>query len=272
MFDQFEIEPLRVGLAGFGAIGRAVAAGFVDGIPGLTLVAVAARDRVRAAALPALAGVAVVDVAELTAMVDIVIECAPAAILPAIAEPALRAGRTLVVLSGGALLEAMYLVDLAAAHGGRIIVPSGALLGLDAVFAAAQGAIHTVRMTTRKPPRGLSGAPYLDQHGIVLDGLTAPLRVFEGTAREAARGFPANLNVAVALSLAGIGPDRTRLEIWADPAITRNTHTIEVDADSARLTMTIENIPSENPRTGRITALSVLALLRKMRSPLSVGT
>ncbi len=268
-------ESLRVGIAGFGAIGRAVAAGFAaDGIPGLHLVAVAARDagKARAALPPGLDSVPVVAIDALAPLVDVVVECAPAAVLPAIAEPALRAGRTVVVLSCGALLEHTHLVALARAHGGRILVPTGALLGLDAVFAAAQGEIHSVRMITRKPPGGLLGAPYLDQHGISLDGLATPLRVFEGTAREAARGFPANLNVAVALSLAGIGPDRTRLEIWADPAVTRNTHSIELDSDSARLTMTIENIPSENPRTGRITALSVLALLRKLRAPLAVGT
>ena len=83
------------------------------------------------------------------------------------------------------------------------MVPTGALLGLDAVAAAAEGEIHAIRMITRKPPRGLIGAPYLIEHGIELEGLTSALRVFEGTAREAARGFPANLNVAVALSLAG---------------------------------------------------------------------
>jgi aspartate dehydrogenase len=94
----------------------------------------------------------------------------------------------------------------------------------------------------------------------------------EGTAREAAKGFPANLNVAVALSLAGIGPDRTGVEIWADPKVTRNTHRIEVDSDSARSSMEIENIPSENPRTGRITALSVIACLRKQRASLRIGT
>jgi aspartate dehydrogenase len=96
--------------------------------------------------------------------------------------------------------------------------------------------------------------------------------IFEGTAREGARGFPANVNVAAALSLAGFGPDRTRLEIWADPDLDRNTHSIEVDADSARFSMSIANVPSENPKTGRITALSVIALLRKLNAPLRVGT
>jgi aspartate dehydrogenase len=128
-------------------------------------------------------------------------------------------------------------------------------------------------MVTRKPPRGLAGAPYLEQNGISVDGLSAPLLVFEGSARDGARGFPANVNVAAALSLAGIGPDRTLLEIWADPGVERNMHRIEVDSDSARFSMSIENIPSaENPRTGRITALSVVAALRGLVSELRVGT
>ena len=260
---------LRVAIAGFGAIGRALAARLLDGIPGLTLTAIGMRDPAQATGVP---GVLVTGSALLADHADIIVECAPAAALASIATPALTAGRTVVVLSCGALLERMDLVDLARAHGGRILVPTGALLGLDAVAAAAEGDIASVRMITRKPPGGLEGAPYLLQHGISLKGLASPLRVFAGSAREAARGFPANLNVAVALSLAGIGPDRTMLEIWADPGVTRNTHRIEVEADSARFTLSIEGVPSENPRTGRITPLSVIALLRKMRSPLAVGT
>lgn len=127
-------------------------------------------------------------------------------------------------------------------------------------------------MITRKPVSGLLGAPHLEAQGIDINGITAPMKVFEGSAREAAVGFPANLNVAVALSLAGVGPDRTQLEIWADPALERNTHQIKVVSDSAHFSMEIENIPSENPKTGRITAQSVLALLRKMHSTLQVGT
>ena len=97
--------------------------------------------------------------------------------------------------------------------------------------------------------------------------------MFDGTAREGAKGFPANVNVAAALSLAGIGPDRTKLVIWADPTVNRNTHTIEVDADSTQFTMTIAGIPSpENPRTGKLTPLSVIALLRGLTSHIKVGT
>jgi aspartate dehydrogenase len=156
--------------------------------------------------------------------------------------------------------------------GGQIIVPTGALIGLDAVTAAAEGNIRSVHMVTRKPVKGLAGAPYLLERNIDIENISEPLRLFSGSARAAAAGFPANLNVAIALSLAGIGPDRTTLEIWADPKLDRNTHRIEVDSDSARFSMMIENIPSENPRTGRITALSVIACLRKMHAPQRVGT
>ncbi len=152
-------------------------------------------------------------------------------------------------------------------------MPTGALLGLDAVRAAAEGGIRSVRMVTRKPPAGLEEAPYLVENGIKLDHLEAPLKVFEGTARDGAKGFPENVNVAAALSLAGLGADQTGLEIWADPELTRNVHRIEVDADSARFAMTIENIPSEeNQRTGRITALSVIACLRGLTATLKVGS
>jgi len=211
-------------------------------------------------------------VEELEPLADIVVEAAPAAILRAVVEPFLRRGKTAVVLSSGALLTNEDLSEFARESGGQIVVPTGALLGLDAVVAAAEGEIHAVKMVTRKPPRGLTGAPYLVERGIDIGDVRGALRVFSGTAREAAAGFPANLNVAVALSLAGIGPDRTMLEIWADPGVTRNTHRVEVESDSARLTMTIENIPSDNPKTGRITALSVIACLRRLRAPLRVGT
>jgi len=148
----------------------------------------------------------------------------------------------------------------------------GALVGLDAVTAAAEGKIRSVRLTTRKPPASLAGAPYLEQHGVSLEGITEPRRVFAGSAREAATGFPANMNVAAALALAGIGPERTTVEIWADPGVSRNCHTIDVDADSAHFTMAIQNIPSENAKTGRITALSVLAALKKLNAPVRIGT
>lgn len=266
---------LTVAIAGLGAIGESLAKKLGAGvIPEIALTAVASRDKDKARATlgASLAHVQVLSLAELSSVADVVVECAPAKVLGDIVRPVLEARKKVMVLSVGALLGYPDLIDLARKTGGQIIVPSGALLGLDAVSAAAEGTINSVRMVTRKPVKGLVGAPYLVENGIEIEGITEAKRVFEGTAREAAKGFPANLNVAVALSLAGIGPDRTRLEIWADPHLTRNTHRIVVDSDAASFEMAIENIPSENPKTGRITALSVIAALRKLVSPLRVGT
>lgn len=265
----------RVAIGGFGAIGKVVARRLDQGIEGLRLTAIAARNipRAEAAMTDFARKVPVIPLGRLWEEADIVVECAPAAALREIAEPALAHGRTLLVLSCGALLDNFDLADLARRHGGRILVPTGALVELDAVVAAAEGGISRVNMITRKPPRGLLGAPYLDEHGIDIAGLAEPKLVFGGTARAAARGFPANVNVAAALALAGIGPDRTSVEIWADPGVTRNIHRIEVEAEAARFSMQIENVPSEeNPRTGRLTALSVIAALKKLVSPLAVGT
>ncbi|MDQ0391418.1 aspartate dehydrogenase [Labrys monachus] len=268
-------RPLRrVAIAGLGAVGLRVAEALDEGVPGCELTAVSAQDRDRARERLAHLSrpVPVVPIEELEGLADIVVECMPAALLPDLAEPFLRAGKTVIVLSAGAILSHEELIELARAHGGQIVVPTGAILGLDAVTAAAEGTIRSVRMITRKPVRGLVGAPYLVSNNIAIEDITEPVRIFSGTPREAAIGFPANLNVSVALALAGIGPDRTALEIWADPALTRNTHRIEVEADSASFSVSIENIPSENPKTGRITALSVIAYLRKLSAPLRVGS
>ena len=265
---------LRVAIAGLGPIGRRVAEALDRGIDGLALVAVSVQNHEKHQSWLAdlTSTPAVLPIDALSEVADIVIECAPGKLVRSIVEPFVTSGKTAVVLSAGALLEHEDLIELAKRNGGQIVVPTGALIGLDAVTAAAVGKIHSVRMVTRKPILGLAGAPYLVENNIDIERITEPLKIFDGTAREAAKGFPANLNVAVALSLAGIGPDRTKLEIWADPTLTRNTHRIEVESDSARFSMSIENIPSENPKTGLISALSVIAHLRKQRAYLRVGT
>jgi aspartate dehydrogenase len=263
-----------VAIGGLGAIGLRLARALDGGVEGLRLIAVAARDQAKAqAAVQAFRSPPrLVSLAEL-AMADIVVEAAPAAVFETIAGAAIDAGRIFVPASVGALLPRMHLVRRAQETGARIVVPTGALLGLDAVRAAAEGRVDSVTIESRKPPRGLNGAPYLVRHGIDVGRIDAPRRVFAGNAVDAAAGFPANVNVAAALALAGIGPMRTRVEIWADPTITRNVHTIRVEAEAARITMTIENVPSpENPRTGQITALSMLACLRGLVATLKVGT
>ena len=265
-----------VGIGGLGTVGFEVARRIDGGeIDGLTLCAVSARDHARARERMKgfRAPVDVVVVGELAERADIVVESAPAAVFRDIAEPVVRAGKILVAISAGALLDHADLVETARATGAQIVVPSGAVMGLDAVRGAAESGIESVTMITRKPPGGLAGAPHLVEHGIDVEGLQEPLKVFEGSARDGARGFPANVNVAAALGLAGVGPERTRLEIWADPGVTRNTHEIRLEAGTVRFRLRIENVPSEeNPRTGRSVAPSVVAALRRFVAPLVVGT
>jgi len=265
---------LTVGIAGLGAIGLPLARALDRGVDGLRLIAVAGRDATKARGLVAdfRAPPEILPVHAL-ARADIVVEAAPASAFEAIAVPALEAGCIFVPSSVGALLPRMFLIELARAHGARIVVPTGALLGLDAVRACAEGNVDRVSIESRKPPLGWVGAPYLVAHGIDVAAITTPTMIFEGNAFDAAAGFPANVNVAAALALAGIGPERTTVRLWADPGVDRNIHTIRVEADAARLTMTVENVPSEgNPRTGKLTPLSVLACLRGLTSVLKIGS
>lgn len=267
---------MTLAVAGLGAIGMTVAR-CVDGagIEGMELVAVSARDEKRAQAR--LADFShppqVLPLNQLGEVADIVVESIPAKHFIEVARPALDHGRIFMPLSVGVLLDHMELVDLARDTGGRIVVPTGALIGFDAVRAAQSCGLASVKLTTRKPPAGLKDAPHVVASGIALDGLNEPKLLFSGSARAAAKGFPANLNVGAALALAGAGPDETQVEIWADPGVNRNIQSVTVASECADFTMTIENVPSdENPRTGRITAHSVIAALRRLTSPLVVGS
>jgi aspartate dehydrogenase len=267
--------PLRVGIAGLGAIGLDVARRLDTGIDGLMLTGIAARDEPKAVAKLASfkQPPAMCSLTALAEQADIVVESLPAAAFRDIAVPVLMRGKILIAISSAALLEAEDLPVLARRHGGRIIVPSGAMMALDALAAMAEGEITSAKLISRKPPNGLRGAPYLAEQGISLEALTAPLCVFSGNARAAAKAFPANVNVAATLSLAGIGPDRTQVEVWADPSLVRNTHAIEITSDSALLSATIENLPmADNPRSSRITAMSIVSTLRRLTATLQVGS
>ena len=265
---------LTVAIAGLGAVGLPLARALDDGIDGLALGAVSVRNRARAErALQTFRAPPEIVPLDRLAHHDIVVEAVPAAIFEQVAVPAIAAGRLFVPVSAGALLSRHHLVRRARQTGARIIVPTGALLGFDAIRAAAEGPVDSITLESRKPPAALVGAPYIERLGLDLDAVTEPMRLMSGNALEAAQGFPANLNVAAALALAGIGPVRTRVEVWVDPTITRNTHTIRVESAAARMTMTIENLPSqENPRTGQITAHSVIACLRGLVQPLKIGS
>lgn len=265
---------LSVGVAGLGAIGSVVARSLAVGLPGLELRAVATSGSARSLAIAEqLEGEpSIVSGAELADICDVVVDCAPPDAFPSIAVPALQRGRILVTVSGAAILNHPVIADTACFGGGRIILVSGALAGLDAVRAAAEGEIRMAQLITRKPPASFAKASYVRENGIDLAALSEPLLLFRGSARDGAKAFPSNVNVAASLSLAGIGPDRTQLEIWADPALTRNIHRVRIEADVARLDMIIENVPSpDNPGSAQITALSVVATLRGLTAPLRAG-
>src|SRR5262245_19894368 len=263
----------RVGVLGRGPIGRPVARALAAGLPGLTLAGATARDGVRAreflAGLPGPPPLLEFDA--LLECSDLVVEAATQAALVERAPAVLAAGRDLVVLSVGALLDHPEWSDQAAGSGSRIHAPSAAIAGLDGLKGAAvDGHLETVVMETRKPPRGLAGAPGVA--GLDLGAITAPTVVFEGTARNACRAFPANVNVVAAVSLAGLGADRTCIRILADPSISRNRHTVTAEGGFGRFRIELENVPSENPRTGKLAYLSTIAYLRDLAAPLRVGT
>jgi aspartate dehydrogenase len=270
---------LRVGVAGCGQAGGEVARALAAGeVPGARLAALWARRPERAAALAdgltAPGGVPLArDLADLADRADLVVEALAPAAVPDLVRAAVERGRDALVLSAGGLLERDDLVAAADRAGVRIHVPSGAIAGLDGVKAAAVGGITSASIETRKPPRGLAGAPYLAERGIDVLALTAETLLFEGAALEACRGFPSNVNVAAALSLAGVGPRRTRMRIYAAPGQTRNVHDVTVEGPFGLLRVHVENVPTANPRTGRLTAQSVLATLRGLAGGgLKVGT
>lgn len=266
---------INVGIGGLGAIGMPVARWLDAGVTGLRLAGVSAGNKERAAqrvsdfASPP----PVLDLPELVTASDVLVEALPPQHFDELADLTMAAGKKLIVLTLTSLLPRLDLVDKATETGGQIIAATGALVGFDAVRAAAKGEIYSVTMKTRKPPEGLKKAIFVVEQGINLDGLKEPLCLYSGSVRDAAAKFPANVNVSVALALAGIGPDKTQYEIWADPAMTRNTHEISVDADSTRFDMTIAGVPTEeNPATGKLTPLSVMATLERFVAPLTVGT
>lgn len=258
---------LKVGVAGLGPVGLTVARALDEGVvPGLRLAAVSSRTAragdERIAGLHE--GVEVVDLEALAGAADVIVECLPPDCFIRLAGPVVRTkGKALVVASAGALLAAEETIDEARRNGVRIIVPSGVVAGLDGLRAAMLAGIERVRLVTRKPPAspGLEATP------------EAPVCVFGGMAQEAISRFPKNINVAATISMAGLGADRTEVQIWADPAAMENRHELLVWSRVGQITATTINAPDPaNPCTSAITGHSILAALKRLGEPLSIGS
>ena len=262
-----------IGIVGCGAIGKALVRAVEAGklpvrIAGITSrTEQSARDFLAAFSVPP----SYLSLAELIHRADLIVEAAGGAVVPSLAEAVFAAGKDLMVISVGALLDHPKVIETSRRTGCRLYIPSGAIAGLDGIKSAVIGAINHVTHTTRKPPVGLEGAPYLVERGISLVGLREETEIFSGTAREACRGFPANVNVTAAVSLAGIGPDETRVKILAVPGLLRNCHDIDVEGEFGKLHVHIENVPSENPKTGKLTALSIIRAVKDAVDPVRIG-
>jgi aspartate dehydrogenase len=207
---------------------------------------------------------------------DVVVEAASHDAVRTFGPPLLAAGVTLIVLSVGALADDALRATLertAAEHGTLLYVPSGGIGGLDAIKAACIAGVDAVTITVAKPPAAWKGIEYVQRLGVDLDRLTAPVVLYEGPAREGVPHFPANVNIAAALSLAGIGFDRTRLKVVADPQVAHNTHTIEVRGKTGNIQVRLQNVPApDNPKTAWLACYSALAALQSLQGNIRYGT
>ncbi|MFH0924879.1 MAG: aspartate dehydrogenase [bacterium] len=268
------MSKFKVGIVGCGNIGNYLAK-FLDREEYFELKALADIDRERARNLANLLSSqpSVVSNLELVDLVDLTIESACPQVVPGLVRNTILKKRNILVLSVGGLVSEPDLLDLIRKNKEtQVYIPSGAIAGLDAVkAAAASGGIKKVTLTTTKPPKGLEGAPYIKDKNIDLFRINVPTVIFEGTAREAINAFPKNINVAISLSIAGIGPDMTIVKIVANPNTDVNSHEITVEGDFGKIETRTENVPCPfNPRSSYLAVLSTIALLKGMTSSLKL--
>lgn len=271
---------MRIALLGAGTIARLVLQHLRRGdLPGIQVVGIGGRSSAsrgaalaREHALPYVVG----GKALLALQPEVVVEAASHDAVRENLVPFLEAGVGVVVLSAGALADDRLrgaAEDAARRGGGQLYVPSGGIGGLDALKAACVAGVDEVSIRVAKPPRAWQGIPFVEALGIDLDRVTQPRTLFKGTARAGVPHFPQNVNIAAVLSLAGIGFDRTELEVVADPTLTHNTHTIRVAGKSGRFTVVLENVPSpDNPKTAWLACYSALAALRGLAGAARYGT
>jgi aspartate dehydrogenase len=268
---------VKIGLVGCGAIGAEIAKAVDSGAIDAEMVAVCDHNPQTASELieslvhkPVKA-----RLEELASLSDLVVEAASQKAVPSVARATLAVGKNLMIMSVGALADGEFFAEvrsLAIEHGSKVYLPSGAIAGLDGLKSASMGGICRIALTTTKNPRGLSGAPYILEREIDLEALAGPTLIFEGSALEAVKAFPANVNVAATLYLAA-GESDVQVKVVADPAIHINRHEILVEGDFGRMTTIVENVPSpKNPKTSYLAALSAIATLRSIVEPVKIGT
>ncbi|MEW5801376.1 MAG: aspartate dehydrogenase [bacterium] len=264
----------KIGVVGCGTIGTQICLAINQGKIAAELVAVADMDAIKAQQLVDQLSTPceILLIPELVRRADLIVEAANQNVVPSLVEMVLDQGKEVLIMSVGGLLPLTWAFEKIHESGSRLYIPSGAIAGLDAVRAASMAGIQSVTLTTRKPPQGLKGAPYCVEKGINLDTLDREMVIFEGSALEAVSAFPKNINVAATLSLAGVGPERTRVRIVADPALKSNIHEVEIVGESGKIFTRTENVPSAfNPKTSYLAALSAIAALRGIVSPVKVG-
>jgi len=270
------MKKLKVGIIGCGTIGAAIAAACCKELAGsVDLAAVSDIDKDKANALvKALKNkVPVLGIDELIRKSHLVVEAASASISAKILSSCIAAKKDYLVMSVGGLVGKEGLLAMAAAKGVRIYIPSGAISGIDGLKSAMAGTVTSVMLTTRKPPKGLEGAPYLKKNRIDLSKISGETVVFEGSAEEAVKGFPQNVNVSAVLSLAGIGAKKTKVRIVTSPEYAGNVHEIDIRGSSGRITTRTENVPSAtNPKTSALAIFSAIATLKSAASSVRVGT
>jgi aspartate dehydrogenase len=273
-------DTLRVALLGGGTIARLILEhGRRVGLHRIEIVGIAGRGPAsRGAALAAEFGLKYApDRASLLALrPKIVVEAASHDAVREHLVELLRGGVGVVVLSAGALADDALRRDAEAAaeaSGAQMYVPSGGIGGLDALKTACLAGVDEASIQVAKPPAAWKGIRYVEEKRFKLDGLNAPLTLFEGPAREGVPHFPQNVNIAAVLALGGIGLDRTRLKVVADPGLTLNTHTIRVRGRSGNFTVVLENVPApENPKTSWLACYSAIAALNALGSRVRIGT
>ncbi len=256
---------MKIGLIGCGNIGADLCIALQKGTIPAEIVALTDVDPARAKVLMRSFQLEapVCDLEQNASMADFLVECASGDAVKDVVEAAMRHRIDCLIMSVGGLMANPELFQRARESAIQVHLPSGALCGLDGIRSAMEAGLHTVTLTTRKPPKGLAGAPYLAEHGIDLSNLQEPRVVFEGNALEAVKAFPQNVNVAASLSFAGIGPKETKVRIIADPDATTNIHEVVAEGAFGRLQTITENLPSpRNAKSSYLASLSACAHVR----------